>query len=399
MRTNPIKRGGLPFVLAFVVHLGTASESGTNPNELLLDEIKYSLLSQSLEAGLSISSAGFIDSTGKLVESTYFRTDSSIDGLRNKRLVERRKNSTPAVERFLESFSQGKNECSSQSNKYRSEINVLFRGNNWGSSTDSTLKPEIEDLISTALSNKIGRSPTWYSTRDPQDIELVDTTQYFSAVSPQNKDTRSSRYVIQVNMVTDRGNTPVLQGLQTIRSAGTSFLLATTNSQLVSSIIRKDTSSPFKVTVELSFIDSLNGIELASHEIQFYTSSSTHNLMPRRLNSANRGVVSQGVDQFLGILEEARGCDYEETPITIDKNYEAAGVTWVRINKGSAAGIRLDDRFILSSNRLNHRQLLLNPEVLESIVIGEVKELNYHNSVIEVIAGEASSPFVSAIPF
>ena len=205
--------------------------------------------------------------------------------------------------------------------------------------------------------------------------------------------------MIQVNMVTDRGNTPVLQGLQTIRSAGTSFLLATTNSQLVSSLIRKDTSSPFKVTVELSFIDSLNGIELASHEIQFYTSSSTHNLMPRRLNSANRGVLSQGVDQFLRILEEARGCDYEETPITIDKNYEAAGVTWVRINKGSAAGIRLDDRFILSSNRLNHRQLLLNPEVLESIVIGEVKELNYHNSVIEVIAGEASSPFLAAIPF
>ena len=399
MRTYPIKRGGLPFILAFAVHLGTASESVTNPDELLLDEIKYSLLSQSLEAGLSISSAGFIDSTGKLVESTYFRTDSSIDGLRNKRLVERRKNSTPAVERFLESFSQGKNECSSQSNKYRSEINVLFKGNNWGSSTDSTLKPEIEDLISTALSNKIDRSPTWYSTRDPQDIELVDTTRYFSAVSPQNKDTRSSRYVIQVNMVTDRGNTPVLQGLQTIRSAGTSFLLATTNSQLVSSLIRKDTSSPFKVTVELSFIDSLNGIELASHEIQFYTSSSTHNLMPRRLNSANRGVLSQGVDQFLGILEEARGCDYEETPITIDKNYEAAGVTWVRINKGSAAGIRLDDRFILSSNRLNHRQQLLNPEVLESIVIGEVKELNYHNSVIEFIAGEASSPFLAAIPF
>ena len=118
MPTSPIKRGGLPFILAFAVHFGTASESVTNPDELLLDEIKYSLLSQSLEAGLSISSAGFIDSTGKLVESTYFRTDSSIDGLRNKRLVERRKNSTPAVERFLVSLAQGINECCKQSNKY-----------------------------------------------------------------------------------------------------------------------------------------------------------------------------------------------------------------------------------------------------------------------------------------
>tara|TARA_B100000989_G_C19457332_1_gene434642 strand:+ start:324 stop:629 length:306 start_codon:yes stop_codon:yes gene_type:complete len=101
----------------------------------------------------------------------------------------------------------------------------------------------------------------------------------------------------------------------------------------------------------------------------------------------------------LGILEKARECNFEETPITIDKNYKAAGVTWVRINKGSAAGIRVDDRFILSSTRLNQRQLLLNPEVLQSIVIGEVKDVNYHNSVIEVIAGEASSPFISAIPF
>ena len=399
MPISPIKRGGLPFVLAFAVHFGTASESGTNPNELLLDEIKYNLLNQSIEAGLSISSAGFIDSTGKLIESTYFRAESSIDGLRNKRLVERRKNSTPAVERFLEPFSQGRNECSNQSSKYRREINVLFEENNWGSSTDSTLRLEIEDIVSTALSNEINRSPTWYSTRDPQYTELVDSTQYFSAVSPRNKDTRSSRYVIQVNVVTDRGNPPILRGLRTIRSAGTSFLLATTNSQLVSSLTRRDTSSPFKVTVGISFIDSLNGIELANYDIQFYTSPSTHNLMPRRLTSANRVVLNQGLNHFLEILGKAKDCDFEETPITIDKNYEAAGVTWVRINKGSAAGIRRDDRFILSSTRLNNRQLLLNPEVLQSIVIGEVKEVNYYNSVIEVIAGEASSPFLAAIPF
>ncbi len=399
MRSYPIKRGVLAFALAFCANFGTASELGINPNELLLDEIKYSLLSQSLDAGLSISSAGFIDSTGKLIESTYFRMDSSIDGLRNKRLIERRNNSTPAVERFVESFSQGQNECDNQSNKYRREINVLFEGNNWGSTTDSTLQLEIKDIVITVLSNEIDRSPMWYSTRDPQDTESVDTTQYFAAVSPQNKDTRSSRYVIQVNMATDRGNPPVLEGLRTIRSAGAKFLLATTNSQLVGPLIRKDSSSPFKVILDISFIDSLNGTELASYDMQFYTSSSTHNLMPRRLTSANREVLNQGLDQFLEILEKARDCDFEETPVTIDKNYEAAGVTWVRINKGSAAGIRLDDRFILSSTRLNHRQLLLNPEVLQSIVIGEVKDVNYHNSVIEVIAGEASSPFLSAIPF
>ena len=399
MLSYPTKRYVLPFALAFSAHLGIASELGANPNELLLDEIKYSLLSQSLDAGLSISSAGFIDSTGKLIESTYFTMDSSIDGLRNKRLIERRNNSTPAVERFVESVSQRQNECNNQSNKYRKEINVLFEGDNWGSSTDSTLQLEIKDIVITALSNEIGRSPMWYSTRDPQDTELVDTTQYFAAVSPQNKDTRSSRYVIQVNMATDRGNPPVLEGLQTIRSAGAKFLLATTNSQLIFPLIREDSSSPFKVTLDISFIDSLNGVELAGYDIQFYTSSSTHNLMPRRLTSANREVLNRGLDQFLEILKKARDCDFEETPITIDKNYESAGVTWVRINKGSAAGIRLDDRFILSSTRLNQRQLLLNPEVLQSIVIGEVTDVNYHNSVIEVIAGEASSPFVSAIPF
>ena len=399
MRTCPIKRGVLPLALVFSAHFGTASEPGTNPDELLLDEIKYSLLSQSLDAGLSISSAGFIDSTGKLIESTYFRTDSSIDGLRNKRLMERRNNSTPAVERIVESLSQRQNECNNQSNKYRREINVLFEGNNWGSSTDSTLQLEIKDIVITALSNEIGRSPMWYSTRDPQDTESVDTTQYFAAVSPQNKDARSSRYVIQVNMATDRGNPPVLQALRTIRSTGASFVLATTNSQLAFPLIRKDSSSPFKVILEISFIDTLNGIDLASYDIQFYTSSSTHNLMPRRLTSANRELLNQGLDQFLEILEKARDCNFEETPITIDKNYEAAGVTWVRINKGSAAGIRLEDRFILSSTRLNRRQLLLNPQVLQSIVIGEVKDVNYRNSVIEVIAGEASSPFISAIPF
>ena len=202
------------------------------------------------------------------------------------------------------SLSQRQNECNNQSNKYRREINVLFEGNNWGSSTDSTLQLEIKEIVIAALSNEIGRSPMWYSTRDPQDTELVDTTQYFAAVSPQNKDARSSRYLIQVKMATDRGNPPVLQGLRTIRSAGANFVLATTNSQLAFPLIKKDSSSPFKVILEISFIDSLNGIDLASYDIQFYTGSSTHNLMARRLTSANREVLNQGLDQFLEILEK-----------------------------------------------------------------------------------------------
>ena len=149
----------------------------------------------------------------------------------------------------------------------------------------------------------------------------------------------------------------------------------------------------------MSLIDSLDGNELISHNIQFYTSPSRYNLLRRSLAVENRRMLNQGVAQFVKKLETIGSCKFEESPISVDKNYENAGVTWVRINKGSVAGIRLDDGFILSPSHLNQRQLLLDPEVLQSIVIGEVKEVNYHNSVIEVIAGDASSPFTAAIPF
>ena len=82
MRTYPIKRGGLPFVLALLYI------SGPPPSLSLIQTNSYSMkqvqFTQSPEAGLSISSAGFIDSTGKLVESTYFRQTLSIDGLRKQ---------------------------------------------------------------------------------------------------------------------------------------------------------------------------------------------------------------------------------------------------------------------------------------------------------------------------
>ncbi|MBK52975.1 MAG: hypothetical protein CMQ45_11400 [Gammaproteobacteria bacterium] len=399
MRKNFNKRGISSLILALFIPFGTASESGTNANEVLLDEIKYSLLSQSLDAGLSIASAGFIDSTGRLVESTYFRTDSAIDGLRNKRLVERRKNSSPAVERFLESISQEPRQCNNYTAKYRKEINVFFEENRWGSSTDSNLKLDIEDIVRTELKNDLYYSSKWYSTRDPQDIELADSTRYFAAVSPANTDARAARYVIQVHVAADRGNPPILQGLRTIRSVGTNILLASTNSQILSSFVRKVTSSAFKVTVDISLIDSLNGNKLASHNIQFYTSPSKHNLMPRRLSAENRDILEQGLARFLIDLEAVGDCDFEESPISVDENYEGDGITWVRVNKGSSAGIRLEDRFILSSTHLMQRQQLLDPEILQSIVIGEVMEVNHNNSVIEVIAGEASSPFTTAIPF
>ena len=397
MLSHLIRLGILALILSLFIPFGTASEPSANANELLLDEVKYHLLSQSIDAGLSISSAGFIDSTGKLIESTYFRTDSSIDGFRNERLMERRKNSTPAVERFLTSISQGTPECENKSNKYRKEINVFFKENSWGSGTDSTLKLEIDETVRTAITNDIRHSSTWYLTRDPQDMEIVDSTRYYAAVSPANKDARAARYVIQVNVVADRGSSPAIQGLRSIRAAGTNLLLATTNS--FTSLTKRNTSSAFRVIVGVSLIDSLDGNELISQNIQFYTSPSRYNLMPRRLTVGNRDLLNQGVAQFLLKLETIGHCKFEESPISVDKNYENAGVAWVRINKGSVAGIRLDDRFILSPSHLNQRQLLLGPEVLQSIVIGEVKEVNYHNSVIEVIAGEANSPFTAAIPF
>ena len=143
--------------------------------------------------------------------------------MRNKRLIERRNNSTPAVERFVESFSQRDNACNNQALNTAKKLTFFSKEMMEVKTADSTLQLEIKDIVITALSNEIGRSPMWYSTRDPQDTETVDTTQYFAAVSPQNKDTRSSRYVIQVNMATDRGNPPVLEGCEPFDQQELSF--------------------------------------------------------------------------------------------------------------------------------------------------------------------------------
>ena len=60
-----------------------ANTTSLKESEMLLDELKQSLVQRAVNSGLSVASVGFIDSTGRLVESTYFNTGTNIEAIRN----------------------------------------------------------------------------------------------------------------------------------------------------------------------------------------------------------------------------------------------------------------------------------------------------------------------------
>lgn len=65
-------------VLAAPIGLAAATE----PADVLLEKIKLALLDAALEDEVRVVTAGYVDTSGRLVESTYFGSDSNIAGVR-----------------------------------------------------------------------------------------------------------------------------------------------------------------------------------------------------------------------------------------------------------------------------------------------------------------------------
>lgn len=398
------KKIALTFVLIATIGGNASADSSTSrPSslsaEVLLDKIKLEIISQSVDSGLSISSSGFIDSNGTLTESTYYETGTQVSGIAMPRLLQQGREIDSGIDTFVRSISRGAHVCANSRPRYRKEVGIVVENIGWDSNITSGISKDLAQALRSSLNESLGQSVSWYTTRAPQDTRSIASTSYFSALNNANRDAKNARFLIKVNIEFDRGRSGLTQGVRKLGSASAKVLTAASRSQLFAAAVRPKRSESFNIHVSLNLAESLTGVELIRHQLTLSVPATPHNLLSRRLSSRNLNKLGRELAHFNSLLEEVGQCIFDETPLLAQGNHISSEAKFVTLNKGSTAGVRAGDRFILSAKPFARDGSVPSPGVLDSIAIGEVTNVNLHNASLEIIAGQTEKPYVAAVPF
>jgi hypothetical protein len=108
--------------------------------------------------------------------------------------------------------------------------------------------------------------------------------------------------------------------------------------------------------------------------------SAQDNWGPSGLSSSARDQISQQVQAWSQALQSQLGCQMVMAEVT-----QAAGAQ-VRINVGSAAGVRVGDDWILANDQ-NAVQRPLEPGAVSQTVLAKVQSVGEHHAVVRATAG------------
>ncbi|HAU23051.1 MAG TPA: hypothetical protein DCX09_00060, partial [Gammaproteobacteria bacterium] len=139
--------------------------------------------------------------------------------------------------------------------------------------------------------------------------------------------------------------------------------------------------------------------ELITHLFALTEPASSHDLYNRRLSNRNVEELNHRISHFVDQLDQPTDCEFGGPAFPIQSDHISLGTQTVKINRGSVAGVRMGDRFILSAKPLNPRETTLSPEVIDSIAIGEVSNINFYSATLEIVAGQTHKPYLVAKPF
>ena len=171
-----------------------SDEDTRDGSQELLEELKKELLNQTIESGLSLASSGYIDSTGKLFESTFYETTSRISAVRNlNSLKKKSKNSN--INRIIDLVGNEENQCAKHHRNYKKRIGIRFNDKITGEFYGN-FKEEIKNNLEKEISQKLLSSSQWYIAAGVKNRYQTPSTKYFSVLNRRNENISENRYLI-----------------------------------------------------------------------------------------------------------------------------------------------------------------------------------------------------------
>jgi len=400
-----------------------------------LRSVKEALVEAAMEKGVSVVSNAYIDSDGELIESSFYRSEVTLRGIRMPQYFL----DEPYDAKLLFSdtaFNTSLNCQELSPHRYRKAVSIdttSVSSEDFADQQFGEILASLRSEINMSATSAIAANESYYIIPIDYGLKII-TSQYESALLPKTRsaDSRNTNFIIKAEITNvnpviysaggmyEKGLTQARRvgklisaelGLKSVltaspRKAKPSISLASVDFDLKISFLGNGGSREnFEKTIELRFDRENNRIKLRQpllNQLANLTSRLNYKNISFTKSSSSARDLAYITASFRSIIEsstEQINCEVEEL-----KTYWAdgggAGAATIKLNQGIIAGISVGDRFILSESNFSTSLNPISSDQLESLAIAEVIRTAQYDADLRIVEGPSQDLYsLSAIPF
>jgi hypothetical protein len=394
--------------LAVIFAMGLCGQAAAQPDgdaEQLLESIKQAFVDATLEESVNVISSGFIDSSGRLIESAYFETGSAVRGVR---VLDYLQGDTPPRPRagldvLPAALQHSEGVCRPQlANKYTRTVLTSQQVQLNSGRINNAMVPELQLALDEALTAALLESTAWVAVRT--DARLAQLSHYQSLMTGL-KPFEQADYRIELQFDTVERPPSWREPLRLARQT------ADQAADLLRRTVRNNPVAPVfssAVLGRVEFAYSLRLQNLHSGE-ELLSASYRQSLAPRRETLVNYGEMTALLPQlqrerqaFINEADQLFNCEVERLSLRHagSENNDSGMDAGLHLNVGTLNGAMPGDRFLLSTTAINQVDNVLNSDLIAQLSIGEIVASSAYESQLQIIAGNGSAAMLRyAVPF
>ena len=425
------------FAIFFLASIFPNTVFSADSSDSELRSVKEALVEAAMEKGVSVVSNAYIDSDGKLIESSFYRSEVTLRGIRMPQYFLDEPEPYDAKLLFSDTAFNTSLNCQELSpHRYRKAISIdtssVF-SEDFADQQFGAILASLRSEIDMSATSAIAANDSYYIIPINYGSKII-TSQYEAALLPQTRsaDSRNTNFIIKaevtnVNSVIysagrmyEKGLTQARRvgklistelGLKSVltaspRKAKPSISLASVDFDLKISFLRNGgLRENFEKTIELRFDREENRIKLREpllNQLTNFTSRLNYKNISFNESSSSARDLAHITASFRSIIEssaEQINCEIEELK-TYLADEDEAGASTIKLNQGIIAGISVGDQFILSESNFSTSLNPISSDQLESLAIAEVIRTAQYDADLRIIEGPSQDLYsLSAIPF
>ncbi len=392
--------------LVFALGAGShATAQSAGETEQLLENIKQAFVDATLEGSVNVISAGFIDSSGRLIESSYFETGSTVRGVRILDYLQgdtslRQKAGNDVLPAALR-HSAGA--CRRNfSDKYTRTVLISNQVQLNSGRINNAVAPELRVALDEALNAALLNSALWLPV--PLDTRLTQLSRYQSLMTGL-KPFEFADYSLELHFHTDERAVPWREPMRLVRQTAdqaAELFRRTVHNNPVAPLFRSAVLERVEFVYTLQLRDQHSGNVLHSASYRQSLPPRRENLISYKEMAVLLPRLQDDLQAFINELDRLFNCQIDSLNLRYasDAEHDATRDGQLRLNIGRLNGALPGDRFLLSTTAIRQPDNVLNSNLITQLSIGEIVASGPYDSQLQIIAGQGAAAMLRyAVPF
>ncbi len=387
-----MKHSLLPLLFLVSSNLACGQATQADPSLELLEKVRQTLLTQAMDEGVSVRSHGYIDSSGRLVESAYFQTGTQARGVRIASYVDEMTGPVVNDPSVLPAMLRPDRECSLQ---YANSIVVNPVGISGMLPAGIRDRQALAQSIQSGLMSSLQDAQYWVPIAvTPAAQQLTNYERFMTGIKSPRADFELDAQLNVVAAPVSLNSKDVLhmaqRGLLRLQKASASLNLQDTAGKPVR-------YEPFMIMLEMTVTDRNAGKQLLqtrrSYRIPGQPASLQH---PPGLGEFPSQVLAD-LGEMANLVDSLSDCSVTGLHLS-DDAFDSQ--RFRHLDRGRVHGIKPGVQLLMSSQDLSNTPDVFASDWLADLAIGEVVEVDETSARVRVVAGNVEPGLLQyAIPF